>query len=98
MTLALLAASLCSATSETPSHWAGWRGPGGSGAASGSPPIEWSETKNVRWKTPLPGRGLASPIVWEKHVFVATAVATGKKLAGATAGIVRRSAESEHLP
>jgi outer membrane protein assembly factor BamB len=65
--------------------WPGWRGPMGSGVASGSPPIEWSEQENVRWKTPVPGRGLSSPIVWEGRVFVTTAIGTGKKAESAPA-------------
>jgi outer membrane protein assembly factor BamB len=39
-----------------------------------TPPVEWSESKNVRWKVPLPGRGSASPVVWGDHVFVLTAI------------------------
>jgi outer membrane protein assembly factor BamB len=61
-------------------EWPGWRGPHGSGVADGSPPIEWSESKNVRWKTPIPGRGLACPIVWGDRVYLTTAVGTGKKV------------------
>jgi outer membrane protein assembly factor BamB len=60
--------------------WTGWRGPHGSGVASGSPPIAWSETKNVRWKAPLSGEGLSQPIVVGERVFLTCAVGTGKKL------------------
>ena len=48
--------------------------------ASRAPPIrrvEWSETKNIRWKVEIPGRGSASPIVWGDRVFVLTAVPVG---------------------
>ena len=87
MTLALIAAVLLSSgTSDGAGNWSGWRGPNASGATSGSPPVEWSETKNVRWKVPLPGKGLACPIVWGSYVFVATAVPTGKKVGGAPGG------------
>ena len=34
------------------------------------PPVEWSETKNIRWKVEIPGRGSASPVVWGDKVFV----------------------------
>ena len=37
-------------------------------------PLEWSETKNVLWKTALPGRGHSSPIVWGDRIFLTTAV------------------------
>ena len=74
--------------------WPGWRGPNGCGAGSGSPPTAWSEEKNVRWKAALPGKGLASPIVWGKHVFVTSAIPTGKKLEGKVPG---RTEEMEKM-
>jgi outer membrane protein assembly factor BamB len=56
-------------------NWAHWRGPTGNGIAiNASPPIEWSDTKNVKWKVEVPGQGLSSPIVWENRVFVTSAV------------------------
>ena len=45
-------------------NWATWRGPDGSGTAPGNPPTEWSEDKNIKWKTQLPGLGNSTPIVW----------------------------------
>jgi outer membrane protein assembly factor BamB len=55
--------------------WPQWRGPQMSGvSASATPPGEWSESKNVRWKIEIPGRGSASPVVWGDRVFVLTAV------------------------
>src|SRR5262245_33179275 len=61
--------------------WPQWRGPLNSGAAPHArPPVEWSETKNVRWKAALPGRGSSTPIVWGDLVFVTTAVPSDKPL------------------
>ena len=58
--------------------WSQWRGPHATGVSrSATPPLEWSETKNVRWKVKIPGRGLASPIVWGDRVFLTTAVPAG---------------------
>jgi outer membrane protein assembly factor BamB len=37
-------------------------------------PAEWSSTKNIKWKTPIAGRGHSSPIIWEKRVFLTTAI------------------------
>lgn len=59
-------------------NWPGWRGPGGNATATGSPPIEWAEDINVRWKTELAGRGYSSPIVWGDKVIVTSAVAIGE--------------------
>lgn len=56
------------------SDWPWWRGPNFNGVAGQQPIVlEWSETKNVVWKTPVPGRGHASPIVAGSFVFLATA-------------------------
>lgn len=55
-------------------NWARFRGPNGSGIAEGQNiPVEFSATKNVLWKTQLPGAGNSSPIVWGKHVFLLAA-------------------------
>ena len=60
-----------SAMAENSSNWSNWRGPNGDGsAASGNYPIHWNETNNVLWKTPMPGKGCSSPIVWDSRIFV----------------------------
>lgn len=41
------------------------------------PPLEWSETKNIRWKLALPGMGHSTPIIWGNRVFVTSAVPYG---------------------
>ena len=46
----------------------------------GKAPTTWSETSNVKWKTPIHGKGWASPVVWKKQVWVATATEDGKQL------------------
>src|SRR5262249_25682813 len=55
------------------------------------PPVEWSETKNVRWKMEIPGRGSASPVVWGDRLFLLTAVPAG--LTGADAHKPRGGAQ-----
>ena len=61
-------------------QWGQWRGPLATGAApKADPPVEWGETKNIRWKTKLPGLGHSSPVVWGSLVFVTTAEMTGAK-------------------
>lgn len=62
-------------------NWPAWRGPLANGVApQADPPIHWSETKNVRWKVALPGKGHSSPIVFEEAVFLTAAVPVGEKL------------------
>lgn len=53
--------------------WPWWRGPTFDGKAAGSPPLTWSARENVRWRTPIPGRGHASPVVCGDAVYLATA-------------------------
>src|SRR5262245_20715170 len=54
--------------------WPCWRGPLRNGiAAPQNVPVEWSETKNVIWKTPVPGRGHGSPIVVGSRIFLESA-------------------------
>lgn len=56
-------------------NWPLWRGPEANGIAlKGNPPTEWSETKNVKWKIALPGKGHNTPIVWADQLFVSTAI------------------------
>src|SRR5688572_31116628 len=72
----LIVASALSA--QTADAWPQWRGPLGTGVApSARPPIEWSETKNVRWKIALPGKGHSTPAIWGDRVFVTTAAPIG---------------------
>lgn len=57
------------------SNWSQWRGPSNNGIVPfGDPPIEWSEKKNIKWKISIPGKGLATPIVWGNQLFIQTAV------------------------
>jgi outer membrane protein assembly factor BamB len=61
-------------------NWPGFRGPTGQGlSADPAPPLEWSAESNVLWKTPIPGEGWSSPIVWNDRVFVTAALEGGTK-------------------
>ena len=76
--VALSSLSLAAQESSATRFWAQWRGPLATGASTtADPPIEWSETKNVRWKIEIPGRGSSSPVVWGDRLFVSTAVPAG---------------------
>ena len=60
-------------------YWPQWRGPLATGVAPlAHPPIHWSETNNLRWKTALPGKGHSSPIVFGDSVFVTVAAPVGE--------------------
>lgn len=57
--------------------WEQWRGPNGNGhAPAGEYPLEWSENKNLSWKTLLPGRGHSSPVYQDSTAWITTALET----------------------
>lgn len=62
-------------------NWAQWRGPYENGIApTGNPPLEWSETSNIKWKSEIPGIGHATPVLWENQIFLLSAVQTDQKV------------------
>ena len=64
--------------SDPDRSWPQWRGPQGTGVSrTATPPTEWSETKNVRWKVQVPGRGSATPVVWGDRLYLLTAIPAG---------------------
>ena len=78
-TLMALALYLLAANFANGDNWPAWRGPHGTGVAEESDlPLKWSQDKNVAWKTPLPGPGNSTPIVWGDRVFVSCASDGGK--------------------
>ena len=58
-------------------NWPAWRGPLSTGEApDGDPPVEFSESRAIRWKIPIPGKGLSTPIIWGDQIFLTSAVST----------------------
>lgn len=59
--------------------WHQWRGPENNGVSrTATPPLEWSESSNLRWKAEISGHGTGTPIVVGDKVFVTTAINTDK--------------------
>lgn len=57
--------------SVTAADWLGWRGPDGSGISPETGvPLQWGKNLNVRWKTPIPGKGASSPIVVGNRLYL----------------------------
>ena len=68
-----------SAVEPTAMNWPSFRGPSASGVADGRPlPTNWSveSGENIKWKTPIPGLGHSSPIIWGDRIFVTTAISS----------------------
>jgi hypothetical protein len=56
-------------------QWPEFRGPTGQGhSAERGLPLEWSESRNVIWKQPVPGRGWSTPVIADGRVWLTTAV------------------------
>src|SRR5438552_3847623 len=61
--------------------WPQFRGPGAQGhVPDHGYPLVWSESKNIVWKTPIPGLGWSSPVVVGSQVWLTTALDDGKSL------------------
>jgi len=61
-----------------PEQWSGFRGPNGQGISTVTDvPIQWSATENIAWKTPIPGEGWSSPVIWNDHIFLTSATERG---------------------
>jgi len=62
------------------SNWPAFRGPASNGvsetqaARTFNADPDAGPLKNIKWKTPIPGLGHSSPIVWQGKIFVASAV------------------------
>lgn len=78
--LLLVSLSLTAILAE---NWPGFRGPGARGLAENPDlPVSWNvETgSNIAWKTPIPGLGLSSPVIWGDLVFLTTAVSSNPNM------------------
>jgi outer membrane protein assembly factor BamB len=52
-------------------NWPSWRGPHNNGVCEEKNlPTEFSHSKNVLWRLPLPGQAGATPVVWGDHIFL----------------------------
>ena len=73
---------LCGPGHAWAENWPSWRGPRENGTSDElNLPVEWSTTKNVRWKVALPEAGNATPIVWGDRIFLTQSLDKGKRRA-----------------
>jgi outer membrane protein assembly factor BamB len=72
--LCLLLSLAAAGAAPSAEDWPAFRGPTGQGhSTERGVPLEWSESKNILWKTPVPGRGWSSPVVVGGRVWLTTA-------------------------
>ena len=60
-----------------PRNWPSFRGDGSAGNGDGQRAVaEWdvASGKNIKWKTPIPGIAMSSPIVWGNRIFATTSI------------------------
>ncbi len=70
--LAFLLLLLTPATAE---NWPAWRGPRGDGSSRETNlPTHWSSSSNILWKSPVPGSGHASPIIWNNQILTVSSL------------------------
>lgn len=51
--------------------WSRFRGGSASGVQPESTvPVTWSDTENLCWRLPLPGRGSSSPVIWQDRIYL----------------------------
>lgn len=62
-------------------NWPQFRGPDGTGHSDARGlPLNWSESKNVVWKTAIHDRGWSSPVIYGKQIWLTSATRDGKQL------------------
>lgn len=65
---------VCAAIVNAAEDWPAFRGPSGDGhSTERGLPAEWSESRNVVWKSPVPGQGWSSPVIAGDRVWLTTA-------------------------
>jgi outer membrane protein assembly factor BamB len=84
--LAVLGAATLPAQPRATAEWPHWRGPAHTGVADAAVPLTWSDTQNVRWKIEIPGRGHSTPVAAGDHLFLTTAIPTGRRTGAPAAG------------
>lgn len=81
ITQSIIPLLLCTLYSSAPAaeNWPQFRGADARGVSTNTNLSDrWSATENVEWKTPIPGRGWSSPVVWGDRVFLTTVVNQGE--------------------
>ena len=80
----LVAITAAGWVSSVRADWPEFRGPTGDGYApapgkskTAGYPLHWSDTENVQWKTPIPGRGWSTPAILGGQVWLTTATEDG---------------------
>lgn len=86
MTLITVLIMVVTLGADADENWPQWRGPNFSGYVEAAGlPTEWSETKNIAWKVPLPSWSGSTPVIWGDKIFIMTPSKGEKDGHGSTA-------------
>jgi outer membrane protein assembly factor BamB len=99
--LLLLACSV-TASAEQTAEWPGYRGPTGDGhAVAAKLPVDLNDPANLAWKTPTPGVGWSTPVVFGQQIWMTTATPDGTSLRAVCvnrrSGAIERDIEVFHV-
>ena len=79
--LFLMPAAVLAISAWASEDWPQFRGPNGDGRSdSRDLPLTWSESENVKWKTPVHGKAWSSPVISGNQVWLTTATEDGREL------------------
>jgi outer membrane protein assembly factor BamB len=68
-------ASTSAGHADAAEDWPQFRGPSGQGhSTERGLPLDWSESRSVVWKTPVPGAGWSSPVIAGGRAWITSAV------------------------
>ena len=77
----LLLSALCVVSSLAAVNWPELRGPLRNGhALDANPPLSWSETNRIVWKSAIHDLGWSSPVVWGEQIWLTTATTDGREM------------------
>ncbi|RPI25179.1 MAG: hypothetical protein EHM61_15075 [Acidobacteria bacterium] len=98
LALLLLLCAVATSLASDAALWPYWRGPAADGMAVGDAPLKWNDTENVRWKTPIPGKGNSSPVIWGEKIFLTTAIPTAAPPKSAAAASAAPAQQQRRRP
>ncbi len=61
-------------------QWNQFHGSRGDSVTAAALPVEFGESQNVRWKTPIHDEGFSSPVIWGDQIWLTSATPDGKEL------------------
>ncbi|MEM7012734.1 MAG: PQQ-binding-like beta-propeller repeat protein [Verrucomicrobiota bacterium] len=78
----LCAAAFIVGSAAAEGNWPDYRGPSEDGhtAAGTKLATEWSEEKNIAWKTEIKGKAWSSPVIWGDQIWLTNANVEGTRL------------------